>query len=146
MPTSDFTKNFTYNFKSTKSPEAIFDLLLKIDTWWSGLYAETIEGESHQLNDEFSYYAGGGAHYSKHKLIELIPAKKIVWLVTESKLAFLTDAQEWTGTKIGFDISKEDNQTKVTFTHDGLMPNIECYDRCTNAWTQYLQKLNHLLR
>ena len=45
--------------------------LLNVDQWWSGLYEETIKGKSHHLNDEFTFEAGQGMHYSKQKLVEL---------------------------------------------------------------------------
>src|SRR5271170_2087388 len=99
------TKNFTYSFKSSKTPAEVFELLLHIEQWWSGQYEETIKGESQKVNDEFTFKAGGGAHYSKQKLVELIPGKRIVWLVTDSKLSFLSDTSEWISTKICFDIS-----------------------------------------
>ncbi len=134
-------QNFSFDFVSAKPAGEIFDLLLDIDKWWSGLYAETIKGESHQLNDAFTFNAGGGAHYSKQKLIELIPNKKVVWLVTDSNLSFLSDTQEWVGTKISFELSQVDEQTKVTFRHEGLTPKLECYGSCSSAWTGYLENL-----
>jgi len=57
-----------------------------------------------------------------------VPGKKIVWLVTESKLSFLKNTNEWKGTKICFEIEQLMDQTKVTFIHEGLVPNIECFD------------------
>ena len=139
-------KNFTYSFTSSKTPEEVFELLLHIEQWWFGKYEETIKGKSEKINDEFTFNAGGGAHYSKQKLVELIPNKKIVWLVTDSKLSFLRDTGEWIGTKICFDISTEDNKTKLTFTHDGLVPEIECYNACSGGWTQYLEQLKNKLK
>ncbi|MFL5789354.1 MAG: SRPBCC family protein [Flavisolibacter sp.] len=138
-------ENFTYSFNSSKTPEAVFRLVLDIEKWWSGLYEETINGTSQKVNDEFTFNAGGGAHYSKQRLIDIIPAKRVVWLVTDSKLNFLTNEAEWTDTKICFDISSEGNKTKVTFTHDGLVPQIECYNGCSGAWTKYLEKLEQKL-
>lgn len=139
-------ENFTYQIISSKTPESIFELLLNVDQWWSGLYEETIKGKSHHLNDEFTFEAGQGMHYSKQKLVELVPNKKIAWLVTESKLTFLSDAGEWTNSKLLFDISKENNKTIVTFTHDGLTPQIECYDQCYSGWTGYLNNLKKKLK
>jgi hypothetical protein len=98
------------------------------------------------MGDEFSFLAGGGMHFCKQKLIELIPNKKIVWLVTESNLSFLENPKEWENTKLIFDISEKENKTKVTFTHKGLEPQIECYDGCSNAWTQYFQNLENTLK
>jgi hypothetical protein len=139
-------ENFTYSFTSSKTPEVIFELLLNIEQWWSGLYEETIKGKSHQINDEFSFKAGGGMHDTTQKLIELIPNKKIVWLVTNSKLAFLSDPSEWKNTKICFELSNEEDKTIVTFTHDGLAPQIECYNACSGGWTGYLDNLKKKLK
>ena len=137
--------SYTTSFTSSKTSEEIFEALLNVEQWWTGFYGETIKGSSKQVNDEFTFKAGGGAHYSKQKLIELIPNKKIVWLVTDSKLNFLNDTSEWNDSRICFDISREKNNTRVTFTHDGLVPGIECYNDCSGGWTKYLGKLKNNL-
>jgi len=139
-------KDFTYSFSSSKSSEEIFRLLLQIPQWWTGFYEETIKGKSERTGDEFSFAAGGGAHYSEQKLVELIPNKKLVWLVTDSNLSFLKDTAEWNGTKIGFDIAAGDSKTLVTFSHRGLVPQIECYEACSSAWAQYMQRLESKLQ
>lgn len=139
-------ENYMYSFKSSKSSEDIFKLLLDVRQWWSGLYEEKITGKSDQLNEEFDYSAGGGIHYSKQKLVEVIPDKKIVWLVTDSKLTFLKDTSEWTGTKIHFDLAKDGDKTLVTFTHEGLVPQIECFNQCSDGWKGYLVNLEKKLK
>lgn len=141
MKTSDFSTTILVD----QSPSKSFNAIKDVRGWWSGLYSEEIEGSTDKLNDEFTFRAGGGAHYSKQKLIELIPDKKIVWLVTDSNLNFIEDKSEWTGTKISFEISKQGDKTKIVFTHLGLVPKIECYDGCSGAWTSYLEKLEKTL-
>lgn len=139
------TKDFSYGFTTSTPPEKIFNLLLVIDKWWSGIYEETITGKSQKINDEFSFIAGGGVHYSKHRLIDLIPSQKIVWEVIECNLSFLTKTNEWMNTKLRFDITHEDDMSRVTFTHEGLVPRFECYNNCTGAWTQYMENLEEKL-
>ena len=68
--------------------------------------------------------------------MELIPNKKVVWLVTESKINFVENKTEWTDTSIIFEIDTMKDKTKLTFTHKGLVPAIECYDGCSGAWGQ----------
>ena len=79
-------------------------------------------------------------HFSKQKLVEVVPDKKVVWLVTDSKLNFIKNQSEWTGTKISFEIFEINNKTQVRFTHHGLVPAIECYGDCSNAWSQLIQQ------
>ena len=144
-------QNFTTTFLVDQNPEEVFNAIKNVRGWWSGLYSEEFEGETNKLNDEFTFRAGDGAHYSKQKLIELIPGKKIAWLVTDSNLNFLENKNEWTGTKIIFEISVPDsyrggNKTQIRFTHEGLVPKVECYESCAPSWTKYLnEKLLNLI-
>jgi hypothetical protein len=132
--------DFTTTIMVDQSEQEVFSAIKNIRGWWSGLYGEEFEGNSEQLDDEFTFRAGEGMHYSKQKLIELIPGKKIVWIVTDSKLDFLENKNEWTNTKICFEILRRGNKTGIIFTHVGLVPEIECYDSCSPAWTEYVQE------
>ena len=133
-------KNFTATYIVAQPSKEIFKSIIDVRKWWTGLYGEEITGSSDKLNDEFTFRAGNGAHYSKQKLVELVPGKKIVWLVTESNLSFLNKKDEWTGTKLRFEFTEQANGTEVRFTHLGLVPAIECYDGCSGAWGSYLEK------
>ena len=132
-------QNFNVTLLVDQTPEEVFNAVTNVRKWWSGYYSEEIEGNTEKFNDEFSFRAGGGAHFSKQKLVEVIPNKKIVWLVTDSELSFVENKNEWIGTKIIFEISKKESKTQLTFTHEGLVPEFECCDSCSPAWTQYLQ-------
>lgn len=133
-------QDFTTTIVVKQSPADVFKTLLNVRAWWSGLYDESFEGSSEKVGDEFSFCAGGGAHYTKQKLVELVPNKKVVWLVTEANLSFVDKTDEWNGTKISFEILEQDDKTKIVFSHLGLVPEFECYDSCAPAWKQYVQE------
>ena len=72
------------------------------------------------------------------KITEIIPDKKVVWLVLDNYFNFTKDKSEWKGTKLSFEISKKDSKTQIRFTHLGLVPEYECYDICFDGWTNYI--------
>jgi hypothetical protein len=132
--------DFTATIQLSKSPQVVFDRIKEIPKWWT----KDFEGNSKNLNDEF-VIRHSDLHYSKQKLIEVIPDKKLVWLVTDSKLDWLKDdKEEWTNTKMIFEISTESDKTVLHFTHQGLVPAKACYPRCTEGWKTVIK--DHLSR
>jgi hypothetical protein len=125
--------DLTYTILVDQTPEEAFNAINNVRGWWTG----DIEGSTDKLNEEFTYRYKD-FHYSKQRITELIPGKKITWLITDSSLDFLKDKKEWNGTKVTFDIAKKGDQTEVRFTHVGLVPDFECYDKCSNAWGSYV--------
>jgi len=113
MKTQDYTATIAVN----ATPHEVFNSINSVSKWWT----DDLEGSSKKLNDEF------------------IPGKKVVWLVTDSNLNFINDKQEWTNTKISFELSSQDSQTIIHFTHFGLAPTVECYSSCSKGWDHFIK-------
>ena len=128
-------KNFHLSITVDATAQEAFKSINSVARWWT----ENVEGHSHKLDDEF-IVRFEDVHYSRQKLIDVVPGRKVVWLVTDSRLNFLKDKHEWTNTKISFEISAQNGKTNIIFTHIGLVPEIECFNACSNAWSKYVQQ------
>ncbi len=127
-------KSFTASIIVDQSPSIAYKSILNFRAWWS----EEIEGPTDQLNESFFYHYKD-IHLCKMKLIEVIPDKRIVYQVLENEFNFVKDKSEWVNTMLVFEISEEAGKTKVNFTHEGLVPEYECYKVCNDAWSGYIK-------
>ena len=117
-----------------QTPAEVFAAINDVRGWWTG----EIEGPTDQVGGEFSYRYKK-LDYSKQKVTELVPGKRVVWLIVDSNLDFVQDKHEWNGTRVVFDIARKGGKTEVRFTHEGLAPSHECYTDCSDAWTSLVQ-------
>lgn len=130
MSSQDYTTTFTVD----QTPKEVFNAINNPRGWWS----EDIEGITNKVGSVFKYHYED-VHRCRIKVTELIPRKKVAWLVLDNYFNFTKDKREWKGTRIVFDISKRENKTEVCFTHVGLVPNYECYNVCSDAWGSYIK-------
>lgn len=130
------SQNYTATIEVINSPAEIFQRITSdVSKWWGG---KDFSGRSTQANDEF-VVNHPGAHYSKQRLVEVIPDKKLVWLIIESKLSWLKNQEEWTNTKMVFEISAKGDKTILHFTHEGLTSDKESYARCSEGWNMVIK-------
>ncbi len=129
MPGQDFTTTFTVD----QSPQEVFAAVTDVRSWWS----ESIVGDSAELGDVFLFEVPG-VHRTTQTLTEVVPGRRVVWHVTDSWLGFVRDTSEWEGTDVVFEIEAAGGRTEVRCTHVGLVPDVECYDACSSAWSSYL--------
>jgi Activator of Hsp90 ATPase homolog 1-like protein len=122
-------QSFTSSFSVEKTPNEAFAAVTNVRGWWS----EDIDGGTAELGDEFTYRYGD-EHRCTMRLTEVVPGRKVSWLVVENYFDQTEDTTEWAGTTISFEISAKDGQTEVRFTHQGLVPDCDCFDACSSAW------------
>lgn len=135
------SEDLVLSFEVDQTPQKVFEAITDVRGWWG----RGVNGASRAAGDEF-VYQHGDVHLSAHRLTEVVPDKKVVWLTTESRLNFVDNKNEWTGTTITFDISETSRGTAVTFTHGGLTPVLECYGACSGAWGYYVgESLRNLI-
>ena len=126
-------QDFTTSFSVDQTPEEVFKAIKNVRGWWS----EEIEGATDKLGAEFTYQYED-VHLCKVKITEFISGKKVAWLVLDNYFDFTEDKTDWKGIKIIFEVSKQDDKTQLRFTHEGLVPEYECFNVCSNAWGSYI--------
>lgn len=106
--------NYSVAIEVAKSPDDVFNHLINLKKWWP----EDFDGDDIKLNSEF-IFTTGDSHYSKNKVIEFIPNKKITWIALEAIRK--TDNYSWAGTKMIFELNPQNNNTLIKFTYDGVV-------------------------
>lgn len=126
--------NFTSSISANISAEEAIKKISNVPGWWG----VTFSGNAEKQNDKFIVKMGGESFFD-FTVTELIPGRKIVWLVTDCYMPWYSDKKEWANTKLIFDLTENNGVTNLTFTHEGLTPDVECYKDCRPGWTHWIQ-------
>ncbi|MDP9046590.1 MAG: SRPBCC domain-containing protein, partial [Bacteroidota bacterium] len=116
------------------TPGEAFDAIGRVTEWW----AKNVEGRAENLNDVFTVRFSGET-FVTFEVTESVPGEKIVWQVTDCYLPWLKDKTEWNGTAVMFEISSLTDETQVTMTHIGLVPEVECFAGCEAGWNKHFK-------
>ena len=127
-------QNYQCSIAAEVTPPEAFDGVNRIKEWW----AKNTEGSTEKLNDVFTVRFSSGT-FVTFKVTENVPGKKIAWQVTACYLPWLNNKTEWNETTVMFEISPLGDQTQVTMTHIGLVPEIECFEGCKSGWDKYFK-------
>lgn len=130
------TDHLTATISVDHTPEEVFAAITNVRGWWS----ETIIGRTADAGDEFVHYEDGdGIRFSRFRLTEVVPGRRIVWHVVDAYLTFIEDHDEWTDTRVVFDITAGPDGTTVRLTHEGLTAaDSACFEACSRGWTFYV--------
>jgi len=101
-------KDFTATFLVDRSPKEAFDAINNVRGWWS----EEVEGPTDKIGEEFEYHYKG-VHTCRIKVTELVPSKKVAWLVVDNYFNFVQDRSEWSrGRALAAEKRKHDDVSK----------------------------------
>jgi len=132
----DYSASITANITAQEAAERIS----RVADWWT----RSFTGAARKVGDAF--LVRFGETFVEFAVVELVPARRIVWQVTDCNLHFIADKKEWKDTRVVFEISSDGPAATVTMTHVGLVPGVECYESCEKGWDFYVrQSLQKLL-
>jgi len=130
MAKNDFNSSITAKISAGEAIKKISNV-----TGWWGI---TFSGNSEKQNDQFIVKMGGDSFFN-FTVAELIPDKRVVWLVTDCNMPWYSDKKEWANTKLIFDLTENNGVTNLNFKHEGLTPEVECYKDCAPGWTHWIK-------
>jgi hypothetical protein len=106
----------------------------QVPEWWGVSFI----GSAEKQNDTFTIKMGGDSFFDM-RVAELIPGQRVVWLISDCHMPWYADKKEWANNRLIFDLEEENGSTKLTFTHEGLTPDVECYKDCEPGWTHWIK-------
>jgi len=130
MGNNDFNSRISAKISASEAIKKISS----VPEWW-GI---TFTGSAEKPNDKFTVKMGGDSFFH-FTVTELIPDKRVVWLVTDCNMPWYADKKEWANTRLIFDLHESNGITELNFTHEGLTPDVECYKDCEPGWTHWIQ-------
>ena len=125
--------NYTCSFVVECPPMEAFDAIGRVRDWWT----VNTDGSASAVGDEFTVQFGD-VHLTTQHVVDAVAGRRMVWRVTRSHLPWLKDAEEWKDTEVIFDIAEEAAGTRITFTHVGLAPQVECFAQCEKGWDYFI--------
>jgi hypothetical protein len=130
MKKNDFTSSISAEISASEAIKKISS----VPEWWG----VTFTGSAINQNDTFTVKMSGDSFFN-FIVAELIPGKRVVWLVTDCNMPWYSDKKEWSNTKLIFDLTENNCVTELKFIHEGLTPDVECYKDCEPGWTHWIQ-------
>jgi len=126
-------KDFTCSIKVDLSAAEVIAKISKVPEWWGVAFT----GVAEKQGDQFVVKMGGESFFN-FTVDELVPEKKLVWLVTDCYMPWYANKTEWKDTRLIFELSAADGLTELTFTHQGLTPDVDCYKDCEPGWKHWI--------
>ena len=100
--------------------------------WWT----TNTQGEGNAVGDVVKFRFGAGGF--DMKVLELQPAKAVLWQVVDGP-------PEWIGTKVSWQHRQEGDYVIELFKHQGWKEPVEFMHHCSTKWAMYLMSLKALV-
>ncbi|WP_301162011.1 hypothetical protein [uncultured Winogradskyella sp.] len=106
-----------------------------VQKWWGNT-----DNSVSSVGDEFT--TSFDSTYWKFRISEFEPNTKIVWKCVEAKHihnGYDGIEKEWEGTIVEWVLEdKGQNAIILNFAHNGLVPELNCYEICFPAWERFV--------
>ena len=119
---------------ATKAEPVFHALTHDLEGWWGSMDVPVV-----RVGDQFT--VRWGEPWYRFEVIRYEAPRVLSWECIDANqiIEGLDGVQkEWVGTQLHWRIEKLDAAScRVTFRHQGLVPEFTCYEFCTAAWDQF---------
>jgi hypothetical protein len=135
---TDYKKSITVSKPASEVYAAITEY---ISDWWSN----DLTGAAAQAGNNFTI--AFGKTQKTFEIIKAIPNEQIIWKCVKAYIDVesLKNKAEWVGTKMIWTLNTHEQNTTLTFLHEGLNESLECFSVCEAGWNQFLASLQAYL-
>ncbi|WP_299201044.1 hypothetical protein [uncultured Tateyamaria sp.] len=124
----DYTATITTSAPPEQAARQIAD---DLELWWSTRVDRGPSGFTIRFN-------------TSHATFAIDPgstAQSFTWTCTDAHMIMegVDDPAEWKGTRLVWRIAPAPGGSMVTLTHEGLSPQIACFDTCQRGWQHFFK-------
>jgi len=135
-------QNFHCSIIVPATAREAFEKIGRVWDWWAVNFKGDVKGDWDDLPGMpdyriFSVYFARTT-WSRMELVEIVPDQFVLWKMVDCHLPIFKDPYLWKNHFIAWDISASGVSTRITMTHIGLIPGIECYEDCSKGWSFYV--------
>lgn len=140
MTATDYQREVTVQ----TSREAVFAALTTgIHEWWT----EDFSGSGAKAGDEFTVRFG--TTFMTMRISALLPGIRLSWDCIDALTDLPElgqDKTEWIGTSIHWQLMPDESDvTRLRIVHEGLTPEVKCFNVCQQGWDFFLDSLRKVL-
>ena len=124
----DYSATLTTSATPDRAARQITD---DLELWWSTRIDRNANGFTVRFNNShatFAFEPGGSA-------------ERFAWTCTDAHMIMegVDDLEEWKGTRLLWQIAPAPDGASITLTHEGLGPQIACFDICRRGWQHFFE-------
>jgi hypothetical protein len=128
---NSYTKTYVIEATGEQVYRALTDPQ-SISSWWN----TTSTTGSGQAGGELRTMFGAEQEPTVRRVIAAHRHSVVIWEVAASPLV-----PDWVGTRPTFTISALSNGCRLDFAHHGLVPDLDCFDKCARDWGGFLTRI-----
>jgi Activator of Hsp90 ATPase homolog 1-like protein len=133
MQNESYAREIIVNVSSEIAFQALTN---EVDKWWG-----SVSNSVSKKGDKFTTSFEQDATHWTFRITDLIPNLAIDMECIEAVhiVESLPDAirEEWLGTRLQWRLEEVEEGTRISFTHEGLVAELACYEICVAGWNHF---------